>query len=76
MPLGDPPKKPDDDASDAEFEKYRADFDLYVAAKLKTLKDKEEGLQKEKEESDAKYEALVGREKNWMIYRRIWLQKN
>ena len=63
MPLGDPPKKPDDDASDAEFEKYRADFDLYVAAELKTLRDKEEGLQKEKEETDAKYEALVSREK-------------
>ena len=63
MPLGDPPKKPDDGASEAEFERYRADFDLYVAAELKTLRDREEGLQKEKEESDAKYEALVGREK-------------
>ena len=63
MPLGDPPKKPDDDATEAEFERYRADFALYVAAELKTLRDREEGLQKEKEESDAKYEALVGREK-------------
>ena len=63
MPLGDPPKKPEDDASDSEFEKYRAEIDQYVADKLKALKSAEEGLQKEKEESDARYEALVDREK-------------
>ena len=27
MPLGDPPKKPEEDASDSEFEKYRAEID-------------------------------------------------
>ena len=34
MPIGDPPTKPADDASDAEMEKYRHDFDVYVAEKI------------------------------------------
>ena len=34
MPIGDPPTRPAEGAPEEDYEKYRADFDAYVAAKI------------------------------------------
>ena len=41
MPLGEPPAKPSEDASEADFAKYRQDFEAYVAQKLAEFGDLE-----------------------------------
>ena len=37
MPLGEPPVKPAEDASEADLEKYRQEFEAYVTQKLAEL---------------------------------------
>ena len=63
MPLGDPPAKPAPDASDAEHEKYRQDFDVYVAQKLAQFATTELNLRKDQETVDERLLDLDGREK-------------
>ena len=63
MPIGDPPTKPAPDASDAEHEKYRHDFDVYVAEKLAELAETELHLKTEQKTADEKMRDLDGRER-------------
>ena len=63
MPIGDPPTKPAPDASDAEHEKYRQDFDAYVADKLAELAETELQLKTDQKTADEKLRDLDGREK-------------
>ena len=67
MPLGDPPAKPVPDISDADHEKYRKDFDNYVVERLRELKDLEDGLQKEKETTDARFVKFADQERELTI---------
>ena len=64
MPIGDPPTKPADDASDAEIEKYRHDFDAYVAAKLAEFASIELHLKEDQKAADEKLHELAGKEKD------------
>ena len=64
MPIGDPPTKPAPDASDAEHEKYRHDFDAYVAEKLAEFADAEIHLKEDQKAADEKLHELADKEKN------------
>ena len=59
MPIGDPPIKPADGASEADFEKYRAEFDAYVATKLAELADAELHLKEDQKAADDKLHDLA-----------------
>ena len=59
MPIGDPPTKPADDASEADYEKYRHDFDVYVAEKLAEFADTELHLRQDQKEADEKLKELA-----------------
>ena len=50
MPLGDPPTRPAEGAPEEEYEKYRADFDAYVAARLGEFADTEVNLRREQQD--------------------------
>ena len=63
MPIGDPPTKPADDASDADFEKYRHDFDVYVAEKLAQFAETEMNLKADQKTADERLRDLDGRER-------------
>ena len=63
MPIGDPPTKPADDASDADFEKYRHDFDVYVAEKLAQFAETELNLRADQKTVDERLRDLDGRER-------------
>ena len=63
MPIGDPPTKPAPDASDADHEKYRHDFDAYVAEKLAELAETELHLKTDQKTVDEKLRDLDGRER-------------
>ena len=67
MPLGDPPKKPAADASDADHEKYRKEVDKYVQNRLKELKELEDGLAEEKIKADTRYVKLGEDERDLAI---------
>ena len=62
MPIGDPPTKPADDASDADHEKYRHDFEVYVTERLAEFADTELHLKEEQRETDEKLRELADRE--------------
>ena len=64
MPIGDPPTKPAPDASDADHEKYRHDFDVYVAEKLAEFAEIELHLKTDQDTVDERLRDLDGREKN------------
>ena len=64
MPIGDPPTKPADDASDADFEKYRAEFDAYVAEKLAEIADIELHLKEDQKAVDGKHLELADQERD------------
>ena len=64
MPIGDPPTKPADDASEADFEKYRADFDAYVAEKLAEIADIELHLKEDQKAVDGKHLELADQERD------------
>ena len=59
MPIGNPPTKPADDASEADYEKYRHDFDAYVAQKLSEFADTELNLRQDQKEADEKLKELA-----------------
>ena len=63
MPIGDPPTKPAPDASDADHEKYRHDFDVYVAEKLAEFAETELHLKEDQKTVDERLRDLDGREK-------------
>ena len=63
MPIGNPPTKPAPDASEADYEKYRHDFDAYVAEKLAEFADTELNLQEGQKAVDERMRDLDGREK-------------
>ena len=63
MPIGDPPTKPAPDASDADHEKYRHDFDAYVAEKLAEFAEIELHLKTDQKTVDERLRDLDGREK-------------
>ena len=64
MPIGDPPTKPADDASDADFEKYRAEFDAYVAEKLAEIANIELHLKEDQTAVDGKHLELADQERD------------
>ena len=64
MPIGDPPTKPADDASDADFEKYRAEFDAYVADKLAEIASIELHLKEDQKAVDGKHLELADQERD------------
>ena len=64
MPIGDPPTKPADDASDADFEKYRADFDAYVAEKLAEIASVQLHLKEDQKAVDGKHLELADKERD------------
>ena len=64
MPIGDPPTKPAPDASDADHEKYRHDFDVYVAEKLAEFAETELHLKTDQDTVDERLRNLDGREKD------------
>ena len=64
MPIGEPPTKPAADASDAEHEKYRKDFDAYVAQKLAEFADTEMSLKEDQRAAEEKLTGLADREKH------------
>ena len=63
MPIGDPPTKPAPDAPDADHDKYRHDFDVYVAEKLVEFADTELHLKEGQKAVDERMRDLDGREK-------------
>ena len=63
MPIGDPPTKPAPDASDADHEKYRHDFDVYVADKLAQFAETEPNLRTDQKTADERLRDLDGRER-------------
>ena len=63
MPIGDPPTKPAPDASDADHEKYRHDFDIYVAEKLAQFAETELNLRADQKTADERLRDLDGRER-------------
>ena len=64
MPIGDPPTKPASDASDEDFEKYRADFDAYVAEKLAEIANIEIHLKEDQRAVDGKHLELADKERD------------
>ena len=64
MPIGNPPTKPAPDASEADYEKYRQDFDAYVAQKLAEFANTELNLQEGQKAADERMRDLDGREKD------------
>ena len=63
MPIGDPPVKPAEDASEADHEKYRHDFDIYVAEKLAQFAETELNLRTDQKTADERLRDLDGRER-------------
>ena len=63
MPIGDPPTKPAEDASEADLEKYREEFEAYVARKLAEFADVELNLKREQKETADKHHELADKEK-------------
>ena len=63
MPLGEPPVKPAEDASEADFAKYRQEFEAYVTQKLAEFGDLELSLKQEQKEATERLSDLDGREK-------------
>ena len=63
MPIGDPPTKPPPEASDADHEQYRHDFDVYVAEKLAQFAETEINLRTDQKTADEKLRDLDGRER-------------
>ena len=63
MPIGEPPTKPVEGASEAEYEKYRHDFNVYVEQKLAQFADTELSLKEEQKAVGERMEDLDGREK-------------
>ena len=64
MPIGDPPTKPADDASEADFEKYRVEFDAYVADKLAEIASIELRLKEDQKAIDGKHLELADQERD------------
>ena len=64
MPIGEPPTKPADDASEADFEKYRAEFEAYVTTKLAEFADVELNLKKDQKAVDDRHHELADKEKD------------
>ena len=63
MPLGEPPAKPAEDASEADFAKYRQEFEAYVTQKLAEFGDLELNLKQDQKEATERLSDLDGREK-------------